>query len=344
MRAALRRAAYALAMGMTMAGAHGALAQGLAQIGPMAGGPALTPSDSSGHAVHIFPVKSLAVSQVSRLAGPALAYHGGPIMPTIAVYSIFWAPPTLQNGAPALLPAHYQSVALGLATDYAGHTISSNNTQYYQTLAGVTTYVSGLSSGPGVGGSFGGAYVDATPFPASGCTDTATPGNCLTDAQIQAEIANVMALNGWTGGLDKMFLLYTAKGEGSCFDSTSTSCAYTQFCAYHGYFGVGPIVYGNEPYGDVAHCQTSGTPSPTGDAAADTAMTAASHELTEAITDPELNAWYSANGSEIGDICAYNYGTAIYLSGHANQFWNGRYYELQREYDNRSASCVQVGP
>jgi hypothetical protein len=155
-----------------------------------------------------------------------------------------------------------------------------------------------------------------------------------------------MGLKGWTGGLNKMFLLFTSSGEGSCFDSSNTQCAYTLYCAYHSYFGSTstPVVYGNEPFGETSVCQASGTPSPNSDPQADTAATAASHELSEAITDPELNAWYDASGSENGDLCAYNYGTNTWLSAKANQMWNGRFYELQMEYNNHKGACSQVGP
>jgi hypothetical protein len=78
--------------------------------------------------------------------------------------------------------------------------------------------------------------------------------------------------------------------------------------------------------------------------AADTAATAASHELTEAITDPLLNAWFTSTGEEIGDLCAFNYGVNTWDRGKANQSWNGHFYELQQEYDNHNGSCVQVGP
>jgi hypothetical protein len=62
----------------------------------------------------------------------------------------------------------------------------------------------------------------------------------------------------------------------------------------------------------------------------------ASHEFTEAITDPELNAWFTAQGNEIGDhLCAYDYGLFYnWDGGNANQMWNSRFYMLQTEYDN----------
>jgi hypothetical protein len=237
------------------------------------------------------------------------------------------------------MSAHYQSVQKNMLADYEGHGLDNNNTQYYQVVGTAKQYIQNK-------GSLGGFYVDTSAYPASGCVDTATPGACITDAQIESEIAKVMGIKGWTGGLNKMFLLFTSKGEGSCFDSTNTSCSYTQYCAYHTYFGSTstPVVYGNEPFGDTLNCQNPGQPSPNSDPEADTAATAASHELTEAITDPELNAWYDASGSEIGDLCAYNYGTNTWLSSKANEMWNGHFYELQMEYDNHKAGCVQVGP
>jgi len=296
----------------------------------------LTVSDGT-HKAHIFPTRSRA-AQMAPDSGPLL-YNGGPVMTGGAqgtnFYIIYWLPPKLQNGGSTSMSAHYMQIQKDLIHDYQGHTIGSNNTQYYQTVSGVTTYIESRWYNYYT-------YVDTNPYPASGCTDTITPGNCITDAQIQTEIQRVMTLKGWTGGIQRIFLLYTSSGEGSC---AGTACAYTDYCAYHSYIsGSTPIIYTNEPYGDPTYCQEPGTPSPNGDPAADTAVTAASHEMSESITDPEINAWITALGNEIGDLCAYNYGTNTWDSGNANQFWSSHYYELQMEFDNHMSGCVQVGP
>jgi hypothetical protein len=293
------------------------------------------------HKAHIFPTVDLA-AQLSRYPsdpGPLVYHAGGVIMNgNTAFYAIYWIPAHLQNGGATSLPSHYQTVESDLLHDYGGHGIGNNNTQYYQTISGTTTYIQNKAN-------ISSTYVDTHAYPSSGCNDTFTPGNCITDAQIQTEIKRVMSLKGWTGGLGKMFLLFTSSGEGSCFDSSGASCAYTQYCAYHSFIsGSTPIVYGNEPYGELSVCQVPGTPSPNGDPAADTASTSASHEMSEAITDPELDAWYTAQGNEIGDLCAYNYGTNSYDSSKANQHWNAHYFELQMEYDNHHRACEQVGP
>jgi hypothetical protein len=69
-----------------------------------------------------------------------------------------------------------------------------------------------------------------------------------------------------------------------------------------------------------------------------------SHELTEAITDPLANAWYTAQGLEIGDLCGYQYGPNTWDNNMANQMWDGAFYELQQEYNNQTNMCVDVGP
>jgi len=296
----------------------------------------LTVRDSQGHGAHMFP--SVNVAAAALPPATPLVYHGGPVIQaSLTTYAIFWVPATLQTGGATSMTAHYQTVQTNLLKDYPAHGIDNNNTQYYQqTATGAKQFIQNK-------GGLGGVYVDTNPYPASGCSDAATPGACITDTQLQTELVRVMGVNGWIGGLNKMFLVFTSSSEGSCLDSSH--CSYTYYCAYHSYIaGAAPIIYGNEPFGDPGSCQTGGTPSPNADPAADTASTAASHEITEAVTDPELNAWYTAGGSEIGDLCAYNYGANTFDGALANQWWNGHFYELQTEYSNHVLGCVRVGP
>jgi hypothetical protein len=298
--------------------------------------------------VHIHLTPDL-TRQVSAQQGPALgpgvlSYHGGPIMSGNSFYAIFWVPPTLQNGQTTSLTAKYEAVAKQMLADYPYHGISNNTTQYYSSISGVTKYFVGT-------GGLAVAVVDTNPYPASGCHDSVTPGNCITDAQLQAEITKQMTLHGWTAGLNKMFIVFTSIGEGSCFDSTSSSCAYTAYCAYHGYFGstTSPTIYANMPYANPTYCYDSaaGQHDPSGDIPSDANVNVTSHEITEANSDPELNAWWdSGNGQEIGDLCAWNFGgtTGDWDGGLANQMWNGHFYDLQLEYDNHTSKCVKIGP
>jgi hypothetical protein len=270
--------------------------------------------------------------------GPLL-YNGGPIMPHVTTYAIFWIPPRLQTGASTGVSANYRPLVKRFLNDYPGHGIDNNNTQYYQSAA-TTTFIRNA-------GHFGGAITDTSPYPTSLCSDPATPGACLTDGQIRSEVKKIVTLKGWPVGLTSMFLVFTANGEGSCTSASSSVCAYTYYCAYHGHIGTGAsaIIYGNQPYADPSVCQIPGAPSPNNDPAADDEISIASHEMTEAITDPMLNAWYTAQFNEIGDLCAYNYGSSLgWDGGNANEMWNGNFYLVQQEFDNFAGGCVQVGP
>jgi hypothetical protein len=320
----------------------------LSQIKPLPGAPNLNPT-SNGHTVHIMPTvqetRALAKARaLARLSGGPLVYHGGPIMRRANFFAIFWIPPTLQNGVSTGMPVAYQNLQTRLLADYTGHGIDNINTQYYQILGTTKSYIQN-AAGLQLANGLAGVFVDNSPYPASGCTDAATPGNCITDAQIQAEIQKVIPLAGWTSGRNKMFLLYTSNGEGSCMGAF---CAYTDYCAYHGFIGTSPpIIYANIPFGNLSACQNPGQLSPNGGAVADAVMSIASHEISEAITDPLLNAWFDSSGNENGDLCNFDYGVNTWTSlapNDANQMWNGNFYELQREWDNHVGGCVQLGP
>jgi hypothetical protein len=314
-----------------------------------AGAPRLTVVSPTGAVAHVFPTVQLHRKFVHRFTyeggDPPLVYHsGGSVMqPNLIIYNIYW------TGGHSF-PAGYTNLISRFSNDYPQHGIQNNSTQYYQVVGSTTTYIRN-------GGYSGGNYFDTAAYPSGHCSDSVTGKNCIIDADIQAEVKKVQSLKGWTGGLNKIFVVYTNSGEGSCMTATDGICAYSYYCAYHGYIGTSPpTIYANMPYGDPTYCQEPSTPSPNKNPAADTVLTAASHEITEAQTDPLLNAWFTASlGYEIGDLCAYDYGYfQSWDGGNANQNWNGHFYELQAEFDNQSYAnsypdgagygCSQVGP
>jgi len=305
-----------------------------------------------GNPVHVMPtpeqIKAIGVHNAANNGGtPPLLYHGGSVMHTPAVYAIFWIPPHLQDSSATSLSSAYQKIQKTMLSEYFGHSLMNNNTQYYDSSKWITNT-----------GKLAGTYVDTSLYPGEDCFDSGVPDplNCITDADIQHEVTKVMALKGWTGGVSKLFMVFTSSNEGSCFSSSSSACSYTAYCAYHSYFvnsALADVVYSNEPYGNTSACQIGGAPSPNGFPEADTAATASSHELTESITDPLLDAWYDSSGYEIGDECAYYYGFAGWDGGLANEQWDGHPFFLQTEYSNVLAGwaisasfpgCFNAGP
>ncbi len=80
-----------------------------------------------------------------------------------------------------------------------------------------------------------------------------------------------------------------------------------------------------------------------------------SHEQFEAITDPDLNAWFDASGQEDSDKCNFNFGVvttcvtgglctpaAIAAGSKFNQTFGGNTWTLQQQWENAAGGvCVQ---
>jgi len=67
------------------------------------------------------------------------------------------------------------------------------------------------------------------------------------------------------------------------------------------------------------------------------------HELSETVTDPELNAWYDRRGYENGDKCAWNFGTTYTTSNGAtaNVSLGSRDWLIQQNWLNANGGkCV----
>lgn len=261
---------------------------------------------------------------LAPLATNPLIYHGGPIMKSSKVFTIFWIPAgySVSTTYKSLINRYFKDVA---AASGATSNVYYTQKQYY--MSG-PVYVSGKTV-------FGGTYTDTTTFPASGCDLYGTVIKCLTDSQIKAAIKRAIATKGWTANATNMFFLFTPDGVGSC---AGGQCAYTDYCAYHGYSGA--IIYANQPYTDT-YADACGVPkSPSGDVAADSTINAASNTHRAAINNYRLNAWFDSDGYEGADKCAWNFGS---LTIGYNQTINGHRYVLQKEWSNHSNGCVLSG-
>lgn len=267
-----------------------------------------------------------------------MTYHHGPVERTNTNYLIFWEPPTLQDGAPTHVSAPYNALIERYFSDVGGTGLYKNNTQYYDTTGAIAN-----------NSTLGGVYLDTSPYPASGCQAAPTPDGCLTDTQIQAEVAKAMGANGWTASVGHMFFVYLSYGEGSCTSASTSVCFLTIYCAYHFLFSSAgqEVAYALVPYVGITPtlCGSGFAPN---DLDADTAIDDTSHEQMEGVTDPYLSAWFhGGHFQEIGDLCVSLYGPMTFDGGQANQAWgpNGKdYYVMQQEWSNASNSCVQAGP
>jgi hypothetical protein len=294
-----------------------------------------TPLRQAGrHIGGVIPVRAAAPAATRAGTGSNLIYHGGRVLHSSATYAIYWLPRGFSMGA------GYQSTIDRYFADAAADSGRSKNvystlTQYYD-AKGPIRYRQ----------TFAGSTVDASAFPKSGCPRYQGLGVCLSDAQVAGEVRRVAKFEGWAGGLKHAFFLFLPKDVGTCFDGTGQDCAFSDFCAYHGYTGASrPVIYANVPYADVDRAACSTLESPHGNDADDT-LNSASHEHREMTNDPLLNAWFDRRGFEGSDKCAYDFGTPLGSAPNGdryNQVINGHLYYLQQEWSNASTGCVQRG-
>jgi hypothetical protein len=287
-----------------------------------------SPAKPAGHIGGIVPPHNAAKNGSSpfRSSTNNLSYHGGPVMQTNTVYAIYWVP------AGYTVSTNYEADVNRFFGDVAAAQNATSN------VYGIDTQYSGISNQS----TFGGYLVDTSNLPPSGCRDNYT-SVCLSDSQITTEIANDVGSKGWSNGSPtvsstSLFLLFTANGIGSC---SGSSCAFSQYCAYHGDLGNG-ATYANMPYADTVAAACDSGQYPNGDPAADSEINLITHEHNETITDENLNAWYDQRGYEIGDKCAWNFGSALGSTsyGSYNQVINGHDYYVQQEWSNKSSGCA----
>ena len=270
-----------------------------------------------------------------------LEYHGGPVMTSNTNYAFYWDP----AGAPSY-PAEYQSgidrYFEDLAHDSGGvQNVDSVATQYNDSAGEFANYNS----------KFGGAIVDTQNYPANGCTAAAI---CLTDAQLQAELKSYVKAHKLPQGLGYEYFLLTPPGVEDCAEAISTECSAGSsapvYCAYHSFIALsgGGIVYANDPY-DTGNAGCDDGEHPNAKPSDGVLQGGLSHEHNESITDPEINAWYAADGEEIGDKCrtfeeASEFGPPLGTApdgSRYNQVINGDLYWYQQEWSNEGSRCKQ---
>ena len=244
-------------------------------------------------------------------SGNNLNYGGGPVMGgTVNAYAIFWEPT-------GNVSASYNSLILRYFNDVGGSGLYHNNTQYTDSNGDIPSNAV-----------LAGSWVDNSAYPESP----------LLDSDIQNEVTNAQMANGWSSSIDNIFFVFTEAGQDVCFDSTQSQCASNTFCAYHNYFGTNTI-YATMPYAASFSCNPQSSPN---NDDADQTINVTSHEQMEAATDPLLNAWTDSSGQEIGDKCAWQFGSLNADGSDVN--WNGDPYIVQEEWDNNAGGCVLTGP
>jgi len=220
---------------------------------------------------------------------------------TIPIYYI-WYGSWGSDTAKSLLPS--------LITDLSGSAYERINTTYYD---GNNASVSGALS-------FAGSAIDS---------GTSTS---LTDANIKTIVANHC---GDFGGCKSNAIYFVLTSQ----EVNESSGFCTQYCGWHTHGTIGTLDIKYAFVGNPARCLSScaeQSTSPSGNAGADGMASIIAHETEEAISDPDLNAWYDTRGAENADKCAWTFGSeSTATNGSKYNFSrNGHQWLIQQNWVN----------
>lgn len=309
-RPALRPAvALALALG---AASPAAASNGNPEL---AGGP--------GHPTPIF-----RTDRTAAPPGARLGYFGGRVLANVDAVMVLWG-----DGAFAPYVTGEQSPSL------AAFLAAVAGSPYVSGLAEYDTSRVAVGGGPGTG-----QHVGPGTFRGEVRIAPANAGDVVDDSAISAELAAQLEAGTLprpradaAGNLETLYLVYFPAGKRITLDG-GESCR--SFCAYHGAFAWRghPVAYAVMPdLSPGSGCELgcgSGAPFANG-------AEVASHELAEAITDPDVAlaaeagpplAWYDPLNGEIGDLCVGEAGT---VTGSDDAPW-----PVQKLWSNAAGACV----
>ncbi len=250
------------------------------------------------------PVRGKGSTKAARTGSNGITYHGGPlILGTTHAYYIWYG-------------------------NWAGNT--------------ATTILSAFASA--VGGSpyynINTTYTDANKTPISNAVllmasanDNYSQGAALSDASIKTIVSNAITSGALPADSNAVYFVLTSA------DVTETSGFCTQYCGWHTHGTIAGLDIKYSFVGNPDQCPTAcaaQTTSPNGNAGADGMASVIVHELEEAVTDPDLNAWYDSRGMENADKCAWKFGTTYTTANGslANVNLGGKDYLIQQNWVN----------
>ncbi len=230
-----------------------------------------------------------------------IIYHNGPVMPgQVNAYVIWYGNWTQFNGSDT--PAG-QDLVRSFLRGIGGSPYMGINKSY-----SVGSTLSTLVTG---GVTFGGETTVVGKGPQA---------KKLGDRDI-ASIVQTAIQTGLPNGLPRdpngVYFVLTSS------DVSETSGFCTRYCGWHTH---GSMLGSDIKYSFVGNanrclnaCSMQLT-SPNGNPGVDAMISVIAHELEEAISDPDLNAWYDASGAENADKCAWTFGNTARMDSGA--FYN----------------------
>ena len=314
---------YALAFLFMMLAANFLMAQTVREGSIPAGHKAFPNGDGSASILPDDGTGNAAPTGQSVTTGNGINYNGGPVLKSspVPIYIIWygnWSGTGSNTAATvSLLEGFLSSTSLG------GSSYEAINTLYGDTTGNVSGHLN---------------FVQAV-------FDTGSQGTRLKNSNITKAISAQLTAGHLPTDPNGVYIFATSsnvKESGFC----------TQFCGFHTHQTINGADIKWAFIGNTDQCpsgceiQATGPNSPsTGVGGADGMSNVMTHETEEAITDPDLNAWFDSAGNEDADKCNFKFGPTQTAANGArfNQTFGGHNWMIQMEWENsRGGGCDQT--
>lgn len=264
------------------------------------------------------------------VTGNGINYHGGPVLKgnPVPVYLIWYGN---WNGTGSNTMATVNTVETWLNT--------VGNTPYELIN---TTY------GDNTGNVSGNLNLGGAIF------DTGSQGTRLTNSRLSSIVTRSFS-NGLPTDTNGVYVVITSSNvseRGFC----SSFCGFHTAQTLNGTDIKWAFVGNSDRCPSGCEIQSTGPNSPAvGVGGADGIINVLTHESEEAITDPDLNAWFDSSGNEDADKCNFNFGATSTCNANGlctpagtsagaqyNQTFGSHNYMMQQEWENANGgACVQ---
>jgi hypothetical protein len=293
--------------------------------------PTVTPGSTrvlQGALVHIarLPAATPALVQASS----PISYHGGLVLPVTKVAAIYWGTSPIYLNGPTPGTSGAGAGDGSLIGFFLGHLGGS---EYFNINASYYDF----------SGTIGNSVRDSVIYSRYWASNTNVPPSDGTP------VSNTTIQNQIIAGFNSGNLTYDPQAVYAVFTAGNTNLGggfRTSYCAYHGKFtwNSKTVIYAAMPYNAAGGCG-GGFISPNNDLPADLEINTLAHEIEEATTDYNLDAWYDGNGDENADKCAWNFGTTYTTSngGTANMKIGTRDFLIQQNWINKGAGACAIG-
>jgi len=220
------------------------------------------------------------------VTGNGISYHGGPVMKgnPVSVYFIWYG--DWSNGK----HDSDSSSTINLLEDLFSST-GLNNSGYAKIN---TTY--GDKSG----------NVSGSLVRKASIYDNYSKGTTLSDSEVKAVVSNAITSRKLPKSSNAVYFVLSSS------DVREDSGFCTRYCGWHTHASISGSDIKYAFVGNPDRCPSAcewQTSSPNADSGADGMASIMAHEVAEAITDPDLNAWYDSNGEENADKCQWKFGS-----------------------------------